>query len=172
MTKKDFVREKLEALKSIGITSIDDLLSIVNFMLGGDEEYNSDSRQEKKHFSIEEETDLTLEMKVKNLLHHIGIPNNINGYQFLTDAIILAIRDKNVVKSMTKILYPKVAEMNGTIPSRAERAMRHGIEVAWDRGDYDVLEEIFGNTINPNKGKPTNSEFIALISEHIRLGKE
>jgi len=134
MTKKEFVREKLELLKSIGITSIDDLLTIVNFMPGGDDEYNSDSRHVNKTFSIEEETDLSLEIRVKNVLHRLGTPAHIKGYQYLTDAIILAVRDRDVLDGITKVLYPEVAKKYKSTPSRIERAIRHAIEVTWDRG--------------------------------------
>ena len=170
MTKKEFVREKLELLKSIGITSIDDLLTIVNFMPGGDDEYNSDSRHVNKTFSIEEETDLSLEIRVKNVLHRLGTPAHIKGYQYLTDAIILAVRDRDVLDGITKVLYPEVAKKYKSTPSRIERAIRHAIEVTWDRGDLEVFDEIFGNTVSLNKGKPTNSEFLALISDNIRMG--
>lgn len=172
MTKKDFVLRKLEALKDIGITTIDDLITIANFMPGGYEEYNSDSRHVNKAFSIEEETNLSLEIKVKDILHRLGTPANIKGYQFLTDAIVLAVRDRDALESITKIIYPDVAKMHKTTPSRVERAIRHAIEVTWDRGDIDVLTEVFGNTISSNKGKPTNGEFIALISDRIRMGVE
>lgn len=170
MTKKEFVREKLELLKSIGITSIDDLLSIVNFMPGGDDEYNSDSQQEKKHFSIEEETDFSLEVKVKNILYYLGVPAHILGYTYLTDAIMLVVRDKNALNKITYVLYPEIANKYETTANRVERAMRSAIETAWNRGDVDILTEVFGNTISMDKGKPTNSEFIALISERIRMG--
>ena len=171
MTKKEFVREKLELLKRIGITSIDDLICIVNFMPGGDEPYDSGSRHVNKVFCIEEDTDVSLEIKVKDFLHRLGTPANIIGYQFVTDAIIMAIKDRKVLEGITKVLEPEVAKKNNSTPSRVERAIRHAIEVTWDRGNLDVLEEVFGNTVNPSKGKPTVGEFIALVSDHIRLGK-
>lgn len=172
MTKKDWVREKLELLKSIGITTIDDLISIVNFIDGAYDECNSDSQNVSKAFSIDKETDLSLEIKVKDILHRLGIPAHIIGYPYLTDAIVLAVRDKNNLNKITHVLYPEVANKYGTTPSRVERAIRHAIETAWNRGDVDILIEVFGNTISIDKGKPTNSEFIALISDRIRMGKE
>ncbi len=110
-----------------------------------------------------------LELTVTEILHQIGVPAHIKGYTYLRDAIMLAVRDKNVISAITKQLYPTVAKMNETTSSRVERAIRHAIEVAWDRGDVDVLNEYFGYTIHNGRGKPTNSEFIAMISDRIRL---
>ena len=107
---------------------------------------------------------------MKDILHHLGVPAHIIGYQYLTDAIMMAVRDKNVLNRITYVLYPEVANRYVTTPSRVERAIRHAIECAWNRGDVDVLNKVFGNTISIDKGKPTNSEFIALISDRIRMG--
>ena len=103
------------------------------------------------------------------LLHEIGIPAHIKGYQYLRDAIMMSVDDKEMLNSITKILYPSIAKQHGTTPSRVERAIRHAIEVAWSRGKLDTLDELFGYTVNGGKGKPTNSEFIALIADTIRL---
>ena len=110
-----------------------------------------------------------LETNVTNLIHEIGVPAHIKGYQYLRDAIIMSVENREVINSITKVLYPTIAKMNQTTPSRVERAIRHAIEVAWSRGKMDTINELFGYTINTGKGKPTNSEFIALISDKIRL---
>lgn len=110
-----------------------------------------------------------LEMIVTDIIHQIGIPAHIKGYHYLREAIILSINDPEMLESITKILYPTVAETFSTTPSRVERAIRHAIETAWDRGDVDILNGMFGYTISVGKGKPTNSEFIALITDNLRL---
>lgn len=110
-----------------------------------------------------------LEMIVTDVIHQIGIPAHIKGYHYLRKAIILSISDPEMLESITKLLYPTVASEFSTTSSRVERAIRHAIETAWDRGDVDVLTNMFGYTINVNKGKPTNSEFIALITDNLRL---
>ena len=110
-----------------------------------------------------------LETRVTNMLHEIGIPAHIKGYHYLRDAIIMAVNDMDVLNAITKILYPTVAKKYQTTSSRVERAIRHAIEVAWSRGKLDTLDELFGYTVSTGKGKPTNSEFIALIADTIRL---
>lgn len=110
-----------------------------------------------------------LEKDVTDMIHNIGVPAHIKGYQYLRDAIVMAVKDPLMISSITKILYPTIAKNFQTTPSRVERAIRHAIEVAWSRGKMETLEQIFGYTINTGKGKPTNSEFIALISDKIRL---
>ena len=110
-----------------------------------------------------------LENRVTNMLHEIGIPAHIKGYHYLRDAIIMAVEDMDVLNAITKILYPTVAKKYQTTSSRVERAIRHAIEVAWSRGKLDTLDELFGYTVSTGKGKPTNSEFIALIADTIQL---
>ena len=110
-----------------------------------------------------------LETRVTNMLHEIGIPAHIKGYHYLRDAIIMAVNDMDVLNAITKILYPTVAKKYQTTSSRVERAIRHAIEVAWSRGKLDTLDELFGYTVSTGKGKPTNSEFIALIADTIQL---
>ena len=110
-----------------------------------------------------------LEVVVSEIMHQIGVPAHIKGYQYLREAIILSINDSEMMNSVTKLLYPTVAKTFKTTPSRVERAIRHAIEVAWDRGDVDVLSSYFGYTIQNTRGKPTNSEFIAMISDKLRL---
>ncbi len=110
-----------------------------------------------------------IEYIVTDMIHRIGIPAHIKGYHYLRTAIILSINDDEMINSVTKMLYPTVAQRYSTTSSRVERAIRHAIEIAWDRGDVDVLNGLFGYTIHTSRGKPTNSEFIALIADKIRL---
>ena len=110
-----------------------------------------------------------LQMTISEIMHQIGVPAHIKGYQYLREAIMLSINDQETMSSVTKVLYPTVAKMYSTTSSRVERAIRHAIEVAWDRGDVDVLSSYFGYTIQNTRGKPTNSEFIAMISDKLRL---
>ena len=110
-----------------------------------------------------------LEAEVTSVIHEIGVPAHIKGYQYLRDAIIMVINDMDVLNSITKQLYPSIAKQYNTTPSRVERAIRHAIEVAWSRGKMDTIDQLFGYTVNNGKGKPTNSEFIALIADRLRL---
>lgn len=110
-----------------------------------------------------------METQVTKVIHQIGVPAHIKGYQYLRTAILMTISDNDIINSVTKILYPSVAKKYSTTTSRVERAIRHAIEVAWDRGDVDTLNSYFGYTIQNNRGKPTNSEFIAMIADNMRL---
>ena len=110
-----------------------------------------------------------IEAMVTSIIHEIGVPAHIKGYQYLREAIIIAVNDMDVINAITKVLYPQVAKAFQTTPSRVERAIRHAIEVAWDRGDLDTLQRFFGYTVSNTKGKPTNSEFIALIADKLQL---
>lgn len=110
-----------------------------------------------------------LEITVSEIMHELGVPAHIKGYQYLRDAIIMSVNDPEMMNSVTKVLYPTVAKHFSTTSSRVERAIRHAIEVAWDRGDIDVLGAYFGYTIQNSRGKPTNSEFIAMIADKLRL---
>ncbi len=110
-----------------------------------------------------------IESQVTQIIHQIGVPAHIKGYQYLRTAILLTIKDSDIINSVTKVLYPSVAKKYSTTTSRVERAIRHAIEVAWDRGDVDTLNAYFGYTIQNNRGKPTNSEFIAMIADNLRL---
>ena len=124
--------------------------------------------QEKRvlHTSVDSD-----ELTVTEILHQIGVPAHIKGYQFLRDAILLTMNEPEYINAVTKRLYPEIAKKNGTTASRVERAIRHAIEVAWDRGDVDTLNSYFGYTIHNLRGKPTNSEFIAMIADKMRLDK-
>lgn len=128
--------------------------------------------QEKKIENTKENTqnrEEDLVNRVTNMLHEIGIPAHIKGYHYLRDAIMMAVEDMDVLNAITKVLYPTVAKKYQTTSSRVERAIRHAIEVAWSRGKLDTLDELFGYTVSNGKGKPTNSEFIALIADTIQL---
>jgi two-component system response regulator (stage 0 sporulation protein A) len=116
-----------------------------------------------------QETEPSLEIQVTEILHQIGVPAHIKGYHYLRDSIIMAIETPDIINAVTKQLYPSVAKKYNTTASRVERAIRHAIEVAWDRGDVDILNSYFGYTIHNTRGKPTNSEFIAMISDRLRL---
>lgn len=117
----------------------------------------------------DEGDDRDLERQVTAIIHEIGVPAHIKGYQYLREAIGLAVADMDVINAVTKVLYPAVAKKYGTTASRVERAIRHAIEVAWDRGDLETLQKYFGYTVSNAKGKPTNSEFIAMIADRISL---
>lgn len=114
----------------------------------------------------------SLEIRITEILHQIGVPAHIKGYHYLRDSIIMAVEDPNIINAVTKQLYPSVARKYETTSSRVERAIRHAIEVAWDRGDVEVLNSYFGYTIHNTRGKPTNSEFIAMISDKLQLEKK
>lgn len=113
---------------------------------------------------------VSLERQVTEIIHDIGIPAHIKGYQYIREAIIMAVQDMKIIDAVTKLLYPAVARKFQTTPSRVERAIRHAVEVAWDRGNVDTLNSYFGYTIQGSKGKPTNSEFIAMIADKISIG--
>ena len=134
----------------------------------GEKKYREINRQPAK----QEESSVALgnlETDVTNIIHEIGVPAHIKGYQYLRDAIILSVNDMEMLKSITTILYPTIAKKHQTTSSRVERAIRHAIEVAWSRGKMDTIDALFGYTVSTGKGKPTNSEFIALIADKIRL---
>ena len=121
----------------------------------------------------EEEDELqALQRQVTEVIHEVGVPAHIKGYQYVREAIVIAVQDMDVINAVTKVLYPEVARRFNTTASRVERAVRHAIEVAWDRGDLDTLQGYFGYTVSNVKGKPTNSEFIAMIADRICLQKK
>lgn len=117
----------------------------------------------------EPEKEMDLEVVVTDYLHAMGMPAHIKGYHYARAAIMMVVNDSDKLNFITKVLYPSVATMYKTTPSRVERAIRHSIELAWSRGEQKIMDDIFGYTINSNKGKPTNSEFIAMVADHIRL---
>lgn len=110
-----------------------------------------------------------LEVEVTNIMHEIGVPAHIKGYQYLRDAVMMVVKDLDIINSITKQLYPSIARIYNTTPSRVERAIRHAIEVAWSRGQVEAIDALFGYTVNVGKGKPTNSEFIAMVADKLRL---
>lgn len=121
---------------------------------------------------VPEKPQQNLEEVVTSMIHDVGVPAHIKGYQYLREAILMSVNDMDMLNSVTKILYPEVAKKYQTTPSRVERAIRHAIEVAWSRGKVETIEEMFGYTVSVGKGKPTNSEFIALITDKIRMKQQ
>ncbi len=161
--------------------SIDDKVSVRVMDIPYDEKKVRDtideivkSRKNENYLKLAEQSvDHTeLEGTVTEIIHEIGVPAHIKGYQYLRSAIVMAVNDMDILNSITKQLYPSIAEMYGTTASRVERAIRHAIEVAWGRGRMDTINDLFGYTVSAGKGKPTNSEFIALIADKIRLDKK
>ena len=144
-------------LKPCDMTALVDRLEEIR---GGENLRQASSRRTDK---------ASIESMVTSIIHEIGVPAHIKGYQYLREAIIIAVNDMDVINAITKVLYPQVAKAFQTTPSRVERAIRHAIEVAWDRGDLDTLQRFFGYTVSNTKGKPTNSEFIALIADKLQL---
>ena len=139
---------------------MEDLVEHVKELRGGENQWKQPSRYSSGQ---------SIETMVTGIIHEIGVPAHIKGYQYLREAIIIAVEDMDVINAITKVLYPQVAKTFQTTPSRVERAIRHAIEVAWDRGDLDTLQRFFGYTVSNTKGKPTNSEFIALIADKLQL---
>lgn len=131
--------------------------------------FRNDLLQDTPQFRTRDKSDTELETIITEIIQKVGVPAHIKGYQYMRDAIAMVIHDMDIVNSITKVLYPSVAKHYNTTSSRVERAIRHAIEVAWDRGDPEVLNSLFGYTIRSTKGKPTNSEFIAMIADKIRL---
>ena len=161
----------------------DKVYKILGDLMNGDKEFQimitvpsskNDSGQDRtEHTQRKVESDKEiihdLEQDVTNMIHEIGVPAHIKGYQYLREAIMMSVEDTTMISSITKILYPTIAKRFQTTPSRVERAIRHAIEVAWSRGRMETLDAMFGYTVDTGKGKPTNSEFIALIADRIRL---
>lgn len=131
--------------------------------------HNQEFRKVNAYEKAEDFGERNLEADVTEIIHEIGVPAHIKGYQYLRDAIVMSVGDMDMLNSITKVLYPTIAKKYQTTSSRVERAIRHAIEVAWSRGKMDTIDEMFGYTIHNEKGKPTNSEFIALITDRIRL---
>jgi two-component system response regulator (stage 0 sporulation protein A) len=142
-------------------------------------ENEKDNLESDKYIHIPESSKLTfsdpiksLEAKITNIIHEIGVPAHIKGYLYLREAILMVIQNVDLLGAVTKELYPGIASKYNTTPSRVERAIRHAIEVAWTRGKIDTIDKIFGYTVNNDKGKPTNSEFIAMVADKLRLEME
>ena len=151
---------------------LDDLISMnreFQIMITVPSGSKSVERQSREQESKEKELTFDLEKDVTDMIHEIGVPAHIKGYQYLREAIMMSVEDPDMLGSITKVLYPTIAKRYQTTSSRVERAIRHAIEVAWNRGRMETLDNLFGYTISTGKGKPTNSEFIALIADKIRL---
>ncbi len=156
----DYYMAKPIDMKSL-VHRIECVNSDVVLNKGGFEIDNTSNKQNK--------TSSSLEARITTLLHEIGVPAHIRGYNYMRESILIAVDNIDVLNYITKELYPEIAKRCGTTPSRVERAIRHAIEVAWSRGNLETKDNLFSYTINVNKGKPTNSEFIALIADRLRL---
>lgn len=169
-------------MEQLNITATKDnekIYKILGDLMNGDKEFQimitvPSGKAQAQRSTVQEqpketEMDRNLEQDVTDMIHEIGVPAHIKGYQYLREAIMMAVDDPAMISSITKILYPTIAKRFQTTPSRVERAIRHAIEVAWSRGKMETLDALFGYTIDTGKGKPTNSEFIALIADRIRL---
>lgn len=168
-------------MEQLNVTSAKDnerIYKILGDLMNGDKEFQimitvpSVKKEETKgvgRITEVKEVVRNLEQDVTDMIHEIGVPAHIKGYQYLREAIMMSVEDPGMISSITKILYPTIAKKFQTTPSRVERAIRHAIEVAWSRGRMETLDSLFGYTIDTGKGKPTNSEFIALIADKIRL---
>lgn len=166
----------MEQLSLVSTKDNREVYKILNDLMNQNKEFQimitvPSSEKQKNTTEITEEKPVVrdLEQDVTNMIHNIGVPAHIKGYQYLREAIMMSVNDPTMISSITKLLYPTIAKRFQTTPSRVERAIRHAIEVAWSRGKMETLDNLFGYTINTGKGKPTNSEFIALIADKIRL---
>ena len=166
----------MEQLSLVSTKDNREVYRILNDLMNQDKEFQimitvPSAEKKKSTTPLVEEKPIVrdLEQDVTNMIHDIGVPAHIKGYQYLREAIMMSVNDPVMISSITKILYPTIAKRFQTTPSRVERAIRHAIEVAWSRGRMETLDTLFGYTINTGKGKPTNSEFIALIADKIRL---
>ncbi len=162
-------KEVMEAGASYFIIKPFNIESLAERIIGlvRNKKFGNHSKPEIKNIHSNENQNI--EIKITEILHQIGVPAHIKGYHYLRNSILMSINDPNIINAVTKQLYPSVAKKFSTTSSRVERAIRHAIEVAWDRGDVDILTSYFGYTIHNGKGKPTNSEFIAMISDKLRL---
>ncbi len=169
----------MEQLNILTTKDNERLYKIIGQLMSSDKEFQimitvpSEKKETVKKNTVEEAVkkvqERDLEQDVTDMIHEIGVPAHIKGYQYLRESIMMAVEDNSMLSSITKVLYPTIAKKFQTTPSRVERAIRHAIEVAWSRGRMETLDALFGYTINTGKGKPTNSEFIALIADRIRL---
>lgn len=160
--KMDNIQVVLEECRRKGVT-IEDLLEVISAAI--------DSKETIGKEEIETTDKENIEVRVSDLLKEIGIPAHIKGYRYVRYSIIYALEDSNALDCVTKVLYPRVAKEFNATSSRVERAIRHAIEVAWSRGEIDVLQRYFGYTVDMSRGKPTNSEFIAMMVDYLRLNR-
>lgn len=169
----------MEQLNLTAIKDTDKVYQILDDLISMNREFQimitvpSGSRNVERESKTKENPDKEfthdLEKDVTDMIHEIGVPAHIKGYQYLREAIMMSVKEPDMLGAITKVLYPTIAKRYQTTSSRVERAIRHAIEVAWNRGRMETLDNLFGYTINTGKGKPTNSEFIALIADRIRL---
>ena len=171
-------------MEQLNLTAAKDnerIYKILGDLMNGDKEFQimitvpsakTDSNRTVPEQPKQKEVVRDLEQDVTDMIHEIGVPAHIKGYQYLREAIMMAVEDIESVSAITKVLYPSIAKKFHTTSSRVERAIRHAIEVAWDRGDLETLQSYFGYTVSGVKGKPTNSEFIAMIADRIRLHRK
>lgn len=166
----------MEKLNLVSTKDNKEVYRILNDLMNQDKEFqimitvpSTGKAKEVQVEAVSKPVQHDLEQDVTNMIHDIGVPAHIKGYQYLREAIMMSVKDPVMISSITKVLYPTIAKQFQTTPSRVERAIRHAIEVAWSRGRMETLDTLFGYTINTGKGKPTNSEFIALIADKIRL---
>lgn len=167
----------MEQLKVMTAQDNERMFRILSDLISNDKEFQimitvpagRNIMRSEETFTAKNEVAHDLEKDVTDMIHEIGVPAHIKGYQYLREAIMMSVEDGEMLNSITKILYPTIAKRYQTTPSRVERAIRHAIEVAWSRGKMETLDSLFGYTISLGKGKPTNSEFIALITDKIRL---
>ena len=150
--------------------NLDILMKRINQLAGVDEKEDSKMQYARAILmNKENDQEKNLEIDITNIIHEIGVPAHIKGYHYLRDAIIMVVEDIELLGAVTKELYPAIAKANNTTPSRVERAIRHAIEVAWNRGKLETINALFGYTVQNDKGKPTNSEFIAIIADKLRI---
>lgn len=152
--------------------SLDVLQKRINQLAGYEQKFCDNKFGQIKNNTSDLTKQGDLEVDITNMIHEIGVPAHIKGYQYLRDAITMVVNDMDLLSAVTKELYPAIAKMNNTTPSRVERAIRHAIEVAWNRGKIETIDALFGYTIQNDKGKPTNSEFIAIIADKLRLERK
>lgn len=153
--------------------NLDILLKRINQLSGNDTPEAANTNYARAILNNQGESNLgNLEIDITNIIHEVGVPAHIKGYQYLRDAILMVVEDMDMLGAVTKELYPAIAQNNNTTPSRVERAIRHAIEVAWNRGKLETINTLFGYTVHNDKGKPTNSEFIAIIADKLRLERK
>lgn len=149
--------------------NLDVLMKRINQLSGVDDKSDNKMQYARAILTGQKDDEKSLEIDITNIIHEIGVPAHIKGYHYLRDAIIMVVEDIDLLGAVTKELYPAIAKANNTTPSRVERAIRHAIEVAWNRGKLETIDALFGYTVQNDKGKPTNSEFIAIIADKLRI---
>lgn len=167
MTREEKARN---LIKELGIDSVEDLIAILQSV--SENPAKEENQTPAQVVSIEEESELSLEIKVKAILRRMGAPANIKGYQYMADALVTGLKNKESLDAVTKLLYPGVAEKNHTTGSRVERAIRHFVEVLYDRGNYEEIDKVVGTSVSLNKIRPTNSEFICAFVDYLKMGGE